>query len=114
MSYRLAFASSDGQTVDEHFGRAEDFHIYEINGDKATYIETRINNVNKGEECGHGKINKNIELISDCKAIFVANVGRCGVERLKIKQIEGFVMPYKISEILEKILEKKYKFFNFE
>lgn len=114
MAYRLAFASSDGETVDEHFGRAEDFHIFEIDNGKSTYVETRINNVNKGEECGHDKINKNIELILDCKAIFVANVGRCGVERLKIKGIQGFVMPYKIDEIIGKILENKYDFFNFE
>ena len=34
MSYKVAVASNDGKFVNEHFGRAEKFMIYEIYDDE--------------------------------------------------------------------------------
>lgn len=42
MSYRVAAASTDGKVVNQHFGRAELFHIFEISEDEGyRFLESR-------------------------------------------------------------------------
>ena len=43
MAYKIAFASSDGKVVNQHFGRTKQFLIVEIDGKDYKYIETRVN-----------------------------------------------------------------------
>lgn len=115
MTYRLAFASSDGSNVNEHFGRAKHFVIIEINNKESKYIETRINENAEGK-CGHdeGYIEKLINIISDCSGVFVAKMGKRAASILRLSNIQGFEMPYGIDEIVEKIISGKYKFLKFE
>ena len=115
MTYRLAFASSDGKNVNEHFGRAKDFVIIEINNKESKYIETRINK-NPLNKCGHdeGYIDELINVISDCRGVFVAKMGKKAASKLRLSNIQGFEMPYGINEIIEKVVSGKYKFFDFE
>ncbi len=37
---RIAFTSSDGVTVDQHFGQTRDFRIWEVGTDSAVEIDT--------------------------------------------------------------------------
>lgn len=115
MTYRLAFASFDGKNVDEHFGKAKYFKIIEINDKESKYIETRINENAEGK-CGHdeGYIEDLISVISDCRGVFVAKMGKRAASVLRLSNIQGFEMPYGIDEIIEKIVSGKYKFFKFE
>jgi len=38
MSYEIAVASSDGKVVNQHFGKATNFLIFEVEGDNFKYI----------------------------------------------------------------------------
>ena len=37
---RIAFTSTDGRSVDEHFGRATRFHLWEVGPDRAEPVGT--------------------------------------------------------------------------
>lgn len=50
MSYKIAVASSDGKQINETFGQAESFTIYEVKDDKYNKIEERVFRGEKEQE----------------------------------------------------------------
>lgn len=98
----MAFATADGITIDEHFGRAGMFKVYEITQDGYGLIETRKfaegrDSAIEGtrdmglmhEEAVQAKVNR----LSDCKIIFIAEIGGPSAARL----IRKGIMPVKIK-----------------
>ena len=108
MSYKIAFASSDGKVVNQHFGRAKQFFIVEIEGKDYRYIETRINEPSC-QDFQHTEeaMNKSIELIVDCKAVFVARIGKGALAQVEGRGMKGIEAPYFIEDILKKVLNSK-------
>lgn len=108
MSYKVAFASSDGKVVNQHFGRSKQFLIVEIDDKDYKYIETRINEP-ACQEFQHSEdaMSKSIELISDCEAVFVARIGQGALTQLEANAIKGIEAPYFIEDVLKKILNSR-------
>ena len=108
MAYKIAFASSDGKVVNQHFGRAKQFLIIEIDNKDYTYVETRVNEPSCQEfEHTEEAMNKSIDLISDCKAVFVARIGQGALVQVESRRIKGIEAPYFIEDIIDKILNSK-------
>lgn len=109
MAYKIAFASSDGKVVNQHFGRTKQFLIVEIDDDKDyKYVETRVNEPSCQDfQHTEDAMNKSIELICDCKAVFVARIGQGALAQVEAKGIKGIEAPYFIDDILKKILNSK-------
>ena len=68
MSVKIAFATSDRRAVNQHFGAAEAFAIYELEEREtrmvavAEFIETAMD--------GHeGKLAAKVDLLGDCAAV---------------------------------------------
>ena len=114
MSYKIAFASSDGKVVNQHFGKADKFHIVEINEDNKKYkfIESR-DNVPSCSNFQHSEdsLLNSVKVINDCKAVFVAKIGPGASAKLGSKGIQAIEAPYFIEDILDKILNSKVKLF---
>ncbi|WP_080666266.1 NifB/NifX family molybdenum-iron cluster-binding protein [Butyrivibrio fibrisolvens] len=71
---RAAFASSNNAYIDEHFGSAQYFQIYDIDEKEAEYVEERrINPLCKGH-C-EGGFEAAYNLLKDTDAIFVLRIG---------------------------------------
>jgi nitrogen fixation protein NifX len=51
---RVAFTSTDGKAIDEHFGQATHFHLYEIVADKAEFLGIVGAFGGQGKTHGHG------------------------------------------------------------
>ena len=85
MIIRTAFATSDGQNIDRHFGAADRFDIYEINTDKEDYKRVDVREVDKAclnHEHHDERMEAVTEEISDCHAVFeVRNRARTVLER---------------------------------
>lgn len=113
MSYKVAFASSDGKVVNQHFGRAKHFLIVEVEDKDYKYIETRVNEP-ACQDFQHTQdaLEKSLELISDCKAIFVLQIGKGALSIVEAKGIKCIEAPYFIEDILEKILNSKVNIFD--
>lgn len=108
MSYKIAFASSDGKVVNQHFGRTRQFLIVEIDGKDHKYVETRINEPSCQDfQHTENAINRSIELIADCKAVFVARIGQGALAQVEARGIKGIEAPYFIEDILKKVLNSK-------
>lgn len=108
MAYKVAFASSDGKVVNQHFGRTKQFLIVEIDNKDYKYVETRINEPSCQEfQHTEDAMNKAIELIADCKTVFVARIGQGALAQVESRGIKGIEAPYFIEDIIDKILNSK-------
>lgn len=71
---RAAFASSNNAYIDEHFGSAQYFQIYDIDEENSAYVEERrINPLCKGH-C-EGGFEALYDLLEDVDSVFVLRIG---------------------------------------
>ncbi|MDA8236072.1 MAG: nitrogenase cofactor biosynthesis protein NifB [Clostridia bacterium] len=89
--YKIAVASKYGKLVDQHFGYASEFAIYEGDGRSFQLVENRqVGKYCAGvEECDTGKTRKDgiIEALRDCDAVLTMRIGYHAKERLIQKGI---------------------------
>ena len=73
MSVRVGFATTDGSLVNEHFGHAEFWDVYDI-GNEADFVETR--KVKAECSCHNKKVfDDMLTTLEDCQVLFVAKIG---------------------------------------
>jgi predicted Fe-Mo cluster-binding NifX family protein len=73
MTIRIAVASNDGTKVDQHFGQAESFYIYDVSETGAIEIERR--EVAPSALPNEGIRETIIRILADCKMLLVEKVG---------------------------------------
>lgn len=84
---RIAIASRDGARVDQHFGQAEEFLVYEVNEIGPTLLETRAVAAHaRGEEDSRDTI---CRMLADCPVLLVAKIGPNPQEKLAGAGIEA-------------------------
>ena len=106
MKVKIAIASTDGKVVNEHFGRAKHFHIFEIELNNYKYLETRnVNSCCTGEGHSNAAFDEVIEGIKDCIAIVVAKIGDRASLYMGKKGFTVFEAPYLIDSVINKIIE---------
>lgn len=98
---KVAFASTRGTTVDEHFGRAGAFAIYDITPEGATFLELRRVSdddldtavvVTRGMGDLHdAAIASKIDKLADCKIVYFTEIGGPSAAKL----VRRGVMPLK-------------------
>jgi nitrogen fixation protein NifB len=97
-SIRVAVATKGGGIVNEHFGHAKEFYIYEVDSEQATFLESRqVIPYCKG---GHGEqsaMDDILQKLSDCKAVLVLKIGTSVEDRLRTVGIEA-VQTYDVIE----------------
>lgn len=93
---RVAFASIGLKEVNQHFGLADGFAIYEISADGYAMQEGAEFDPAKSYEPGHSedKLSDKIDLIKDCVAVYSNAVGPRAVTRL----LEQDIHPIKVDE----------------
>ncbi len=79
---RVGFATTDNILINDHFGWAKNFAIYEINFDGFKFLENRCFEENNEEEEEFNKIDKKIDALKDLKIIFVGNIGGVAAARV--------------------------------
>lgn len=132
MSYKIAVASSDGLQIDETFGSAKSFIIYEAADgiyrklEKRAFRETGTdhNGISAADSCnfpdncktgggcgsgtgggcgGAGEAFEKVELISDCRCVVCKKIGFHIQKQLERKAISAFDVSVSVEEALEKI-----------
>ena len=75
----IAIASTDGETVNEHFGRATRFWIYDISGPEKSLIITRnvepLSTGDKNHPFDQERLDKVTEAIKDCAKVYCTKIG---------------------------------------
>ena len=88
----MAVASRDGEFVDEHFGRADEFLIFEVSAEGSLLRERRRTETycRGPAKCGDTAdiLESNIRALKDCKAVLCARIGFEPWERLEVAGIQ--------------------------
>jgi nitrogen fixation protein NifX len=100
---KVAFATTDGKNVDEHFGRAGMFAVYEFKEGGFHFVELRtfadgmdnavVDTRDKGplhDSAVQGKVDR----LADCKLIYLTEIGGPSAARL----VKKGIMPMKVKE----------------
>lgn len=113
---KVAFATTNGVNVDEHFGRAGAFAIYDLTGEGYTFIgmrkfaEGRDRKVEATRGMGRAHedlVEKKVARLADCKIVYLSDIGGPSASRL----IRKGIMPVKVKDVvsieesLKKLLE---------
>lgn len=94
MSVKIAFASADRKTVDQHFGAAEAFVIYELSENDARIVEAVEFHDGDIAMDGHeGKLAAKIALLGDCAAVYCNAVGGSAIKQLMAAGIQPMKVP---------------------
>lgn len=95
MNVKIAFASSDRRVVDQHFGAAEAFCIYQLAEDDARLVEVAEFHDSDVIMDGHeGKLAGKIELLEGCAAVYCNAVGASAIKQL----LAAGIQPMKVEE----------------
>ena len=90
---KVAFASTDRRRVNQHFGAAEGFVVYEISPDKATLVGV----AEFAEEAMDGnedKLTAKVDFLAGCAAVYVMAIGASAIKKLMAKAIQ----PIRVNE----------------
>ncbi len=113
---KVAFATTNGVWVDEHFGRAGIFAIYNLNAEGYNFLEMRKfadgrdTAVEKTKGMGRTHddlLAKKVSKLADCKIIYLTEIGGPSASRL----IRKGIMPVKVKEVvsIEESLQKLFE-----
>lgn len=90
---KVAFATSDRRSVDQHFGSAESFAIYGVNPDLV-----RLQNVTEfgqlTQDGNEDKLAMKLELLEGCVAVYCRACGASAVRQLLARNVQ----PVKVAE----------------
>ena len=91
---KVAFASTDRTRVNQHFGAAEGFVVYEVTPDKATLVGV----AEFAEEAMDGnedKLGAKVDFLEGCAAVYVMAIGASVIKKLMARGVQ----PIRINEI---------------
>ncbi len=100
---KVAFATTDGKQVNEHFGRAGSFAIYEMIEGGFRFIEIRKfadgmdRTVMDSRDTGplhDSAVQNKVDRLADCKLIYLTEIGGPSAARL----VKKGIMPMKVKE----------------
>ena len=91
---KVAFASADRSRVNQHFGAAEGFAVYEVTPNKATLVGV----AEFAEEAMDGnedKLAAKVDFLAGCAAVYVMAIGASAIKKLLAKGIQ----PIRVDEV---------------
>lgn len=89
---KVAFATSDGIVVDQHFGWCRRFDVYEISAEKAQLLETRL--LEPAAEDEESKIASRLGRVEDCAILNVCDIGGSAAAKV----INAQIHPMKVAQ----------------
>ncbi len=90
---KVAFATTDMETVNQHFGSAKSFAIYAVDMENSELLEA----VQFGELSQDGnedKLSVKIDLLQGCAAVYCQAIGGSAINQLILKNIQ----PVKVHD----------------
>lgn len=88
----IAFATSDLEHVDQHFGSTRSLAIYRLEQGRAQLLEA-IRFGNDAQDGGEGKLKPRIECLKGCVAVFSEAVGSSAIRQLLAQGIQPVKVP---------------------
>lgn len=104
---KVAFTSSNGELIDQHFGMAESFYVWEIAPGTACYLNTVTALV--GDKAVEDKTVARAEALADCSMVYTMQIGGPAAAKLIGRKIQPMktnseVPVVEIVERLQKLM----------
>ncbi len=100
----IAVASRDGKEINEHFGHADLFYIYEVDGDTVSLKEERTVEKYCSDDPDHGLrkpvLQATAEALKGCRAVVCAQIGPAPQMELEKLGIDVYSAPGPIQVTL--------------
>jgi nitrogen fixation protein NifX len=102
---KVAFATIDGINIDEHFGRAGMFAIYEMTEDGYQFVAMRkfADGIDQGvvdtKDLGplhDSAVQNKVDKLADCKLVYMTEIGGPSAARL----VKKGIMPMKVKGVV--------------
>lgn len=105
---RLAVCSKDGDLVDQHFGRAEQFLIYDYQDGAVRFLEARPVEPYGADpdQAEEDRIARMVKLIDECNGVVCMRIGSHPSRVLRDIGLEIFTTCDKVQNALKKAAEK--------
>ena len=103
MSRRIAFASTDGTYVDQHFGSAGIFQIFDVSGDSYDLVGSRTTESYCQGHC-EGGFDHLLGALNDCEAIFVSRIGQSAAAFMIQHGKRVFEASGPVEEVIKQII----------
>ena len=98
ISILIAVATKGGGRINEHFGHAREFQVYEVGTAGAKFVgHRRVDNYCQGGYAEEDSLEIVVRAINDCAAVFVARIGSCpreGLNTAGIEPVDRFALEY--------------------
>ncbi len=105
MEIRIAVASSDGVSIDQHFGRAIQFRIYRLIDNGYEFIEVRNTDpACSGQRHSDTGLEQTATRIADCQGVIVSQIGAAAIDLLIAQRTLPFTMDGSVDEALQVML----------
>ncbi|WGT67069.1 nitrogenase cofactor biosynthesis protein NifB [cyanobacterium endosymbiont of Epithemia clementina EcSB] len=104
----LAVATKGNRLVNQHFGHAKEFQIFEVDGADVKFVAHR--KVDHYCQTGYGEkatLEHIIETIADCKGVLASKIGLCPQEELRKAGLE----PFEAYDVIDKVALDFYEQF---
>ena len=91
-------ATKGGGSINQHFGHAREFQIYETSVEGAKFVgHRRVDQYCQGGFAEDYSLDTVVRAIKDCVAVFVAKIGNCprqGLLKADIDPVDRFALEY--------------------
>ena len=105
MSARVGLASIDGAYIDQHFGSARYWQIWDIGEEGASFVEARKTKPGCQGHCD-GDFQEQLEVLKDCDALFVARIGQGAALAMLKAGKRVFEAAGAVEEIVEAVRDQ--------
>jgi len=82
---KIAFTTSDGSMIDQHFGQCESFQIWEIGPEQAAFLESVTTEAHGSDE--EDRIAARAKILSDCAIVYTMQIGGPAAAKLVAQKI---------------------------
>ncbi len=111
MNVRIAVGSSDGKTVDQHFGRAVQFILVDLDtesGEQKHAGSVRPQASNSTGVHDENRLLATFRLLEGCRAVLVSNIGPGAQNAVQAHGLAVFCTNGKMEDALAKLAKSKY------
>lgn len=100
---KVAFTSTTGEIIDQHFGQCRNFYIWEIEPDKAAQVELIDSISSEGDE--EDRITARGNALEGCAIVYTMQIGGPAAAKLVARKIHPMKtnVEVPIAEIVEKL-----------
>ncbi|MBQ9537821.1 MAG: dinitrogenase iron-molybdenum cofactor biosynthesis protein [Treponema sp.] len=103
--YKIAVASTDGETVNRHYGRAKCFYIYQVDDEEGyDFLEKReVQSVCMDGSHKESSMEESTARFTDCRYVVASRIGHGAAASLTARGIVAMDLPGSIDDAVLRI-----------